>query len=79
MRARMKEGVVEEMGGYSGNDWNGDGSNDFLDDLFDFELMDSGLKDRGSGGRRKRGGGGCGCGFWLFVILIIVLISLGGC
>ncbi len=59
------------MGGYSGNDWNGDGKNDFLDDLFDLELLDSGLNDRGSGS------GGGGCGLWLFIIIGFILLFVG--
>ena len=59
------------MGGYSGNDWNGDGKNDFLDDLFDLELLDFGLNDRGSGS------GGGGCGLWLFIIIGLILLFVG--
>ncbi len=58
------------MGGYSGNDWNGDGKNDFLDDLFDMHLLDSGLKDQGSGS-------GGGCGLWLFIIIGIISLFVG--
>lgn len=61
------------MGGFSGNDWNGDGKNDFLDDLFDMHLLESGLNDRGSGS----GGGGCGCGLWLFIIIGIISLFVG--
>ena len=67
------------MSSISGNDWNGDGKTDFLDSVFDMELIDSGLKDSGSGGRRKKSGGGCGCGFWVFLIVIIIIISIEGC
>ena len=60
------------MSSFSGNDWNGDGNIDFLDDLFDMHLIESGLKDQGRGSRRSGNGGGCGSGLWLLIIIGII-------